>query len=147
MTCSWTNLPSRIHSSGSYYNLLKTNLDANVSYLFSEHSSDAKSSIARPGQKGNSQNKRPVLRPIICICNDVNASSLAKLRPLALQMRMQRPPDIHIARRLREVCDLEGLKADSRALATLVGLAKGDLRGCLNTLQVSDSLSRNFKIV
>lgn len=62
-------------------------------------------------------------------------------------MRMQRPPDIHIARRLREVCDLEGLKADSRALATLVGLAKGDLRGCLNTLQVSDSLFRNFKLV
>jgi chromosome transmission fidelity protein 18 len=31
---------------------------------------------------------------------------------------------------------LEGLRADTRALSTLVGVAKGDLRGCLNTLQV-----------
>lgn len=31
---------------------------------------------------------------------------------------------------------MEGLKADSRALSTLVGVAQGDLRGCLNALQV-----------
>lgn len=31
---------------------------------------------------------------------------------------------------------MEGLRADTRALSTLVGVAKGDLRGCLNTLQV-----------
>lgn len=28
------------------------------------------------------------------------------------------------------------MKAESRALSTLVGLARGDMRGCLNTLQV-----------
>ena len=39
-------------------------------------------------------------------------------------------------KRLREVCEVEGLRVDSRALTTLVGLANGDLRGCLNTLQV-----------
>ncbi|KAG5653696.1 hypothetical protein H0H81_011276 [Sphagnurus paluster] len=81
------------------------------------------------------QAQRPILRPIICICNDLNASSLAKLKPHALQIRFQRPADIHTVRRLREVCEIEGLKADSRALSTLVGVAKGDLRGCLNTLQ------------
>jgi hypothetical protein len=32
---------------------------------------------------------------------------------------------------------MEGLKVDTRALSTLVGVTKGDLRGCLNTLQVS----------
>ncbi|KAF8077688.1 P-loop containing nucleoside triphosphate hydrolase protein [Lyophyllum atratum] len=85
-------------------------------------------------QKGP-QAKRPILRPIICICNDQNASSLAKLRPHALQIRFQRPSDIHTVKRLREVCELEGLKADSRAITTLVGVAKGDLRGCLNALQ------------
>ncbi|KAG6910312.1 hypothetical protein DXG01_011709 [Tephrocybe rancida] len=88
------------------------------------------------GQKQKDpQAKRPILRPIICICNDQNASSLAKLRPHALQVRFQRPADIHTVKRLREICELEGLKADSRALSTLVGVAKGDLRGCLNTLQ------------
>ncbi|KAG5645600.1 hypothetical protein DXG03_005738 [Asterophora parasitica] len=86
------------------------------------------------GQK-DPQSKRPILRPIICICNDHNASSLAKLRPHALQIRFQRPADIHTVKRLREVCEIEGLKADSRAISTLVGVAKGDLRGCLNALQ------------
>ncbi|KAL0574691.1 Chromosome transmission fidelity protein 18 [Marasmius crinis-equi] len=79
--------------------------------------------------------KRPILRPIICICNDINASSLAKLRPHAFQVRYQRPADVHTVKRLREICVSEGLKADSRALSTLVGIAQGDLRGCLNTLQ------------
>ncbi|KAF5315882.1 hypothetical protein D9611_004969 [Ephemerocybe angulata] len=78
---------------------------------------------------------RPILRPIICICNDGNASSIAKLRPHALQIRFNKPSDIHTVKRLREICEGEGLKADSRALTTLVGVARGDLRGCLNTLQ------------
>ncbi|KAF9227797.1 hypothetical protein BS17DRAFT_726296 [Gyrodon lividus] len=81
------------------------------------------------------KDKRPLLRPIICICNDQNAFSLAKLRPHAMQIRYTRPADIHLVRRLREICGFEGLNADTRALSTLVGIAKGDLRGCLNTLQ------------
>lgn len=85
--------------------------------------------------------KRPILRPIICICNDHNASSLAKLRPHALQIRFSKPADIHTVKRLREICEMEGLKADARALTTLVGIAKGDLRGCLNTLQVRQRMS------
>lgn len=44
---------------------------------------------------------------------------------------------MHTVRRLREICAIEGLKAETRALSTLVAVAKGDLRGCLNTLQVS----------
>ncbi|KAJ4487676.1 P-loop containing nucleoside triphosphate hydrolase protein [Lentinula aciculospora] len=79
--------------------------------------------------------RRTILRPIICICNDINAASLAKLRPHACQLRFQKPADVHTVRRLREICDIEGLRADTRALSTLVAIAKGDLRGCLNTLQ------------
>ncbi|KAJ3782143.1 P-loop containing nucleoside triphosphate hydrolase protein [Lentinula aff. detonsa] len=79
--------------------------------------------------------KRTILRPIICICNDINAASLAKLRPHACQLRLQKPADLHTVRRLREICHIEGLKAEARALSTLVAVAKGDLRGCLNTLQ------------
>ncbi|KAF9469336.1 P-loop containing nucleoside triphosphate hydrolase protein [Collybia nuda] len=89
----------------------------------------------RTGQNRGADKKRPILRPIICICNDINASSLAKLKPHAYQIRFSRPADIHTVKRLREVCEMEGLKADSRALTALVGIAKGDLRGCLNTLQ------------
>ncbi|PPQ67464.1 hypothetical protein CVT24_011521 [Panaeolus cyanescens] len=82
------------------------------------------------------QIKSVIMRPIICICNDYNASSLAKLRPNAYQIRFNRPADVHIAKRLKEICHVEGLKADSRALATLVNASKGDFRGCLNTLQL-----------
>ena len=32
--------------------------------------------------------------------------------------------------------EIEGLRAESRALTALVGVAQGDLRGCLNMLQV-----------
>lgn len=88
------------------------------------------------GAKKDNKGKRPLLRPIICICNDQNASSLAKLRPHTRQIRFSRPADLLIVKRLREVCEIEGLKADSRALSTLVGVARGDLRGCLNALQV-----------
>ncbi|KAH0830674.1 P-loop containing nucleoside triphosphate hydrolase protein [Lanmaoa asiatica] len=94
--------------------------------------------LDRPKKKrkaGTQNGKRPLLRPIICICNDQNAHSLAKLRPHAKQIRYSRPADIHIVKRLREICELEGLDADTRALSTLVNVAKGDLRGCLNTLQ------------
>ncbi|KIM48804.1 hypothetical protein M413DRAFT_437980 [Hebeloma cylindrosporum] len=89
----------------------------------------------RSSHHKKSNTGRPILRPIICICNDQNASSLAKLRPHAYQIRFSRPADVHIVKRLKEICEIEGLKADSRALSTLVSVAKGDLRGCLNTLQ------------
>ncbi|KAJ2921092.1 hypothetical protein H1R20_g16001, partial [Candolleomyces eurysporus] len=87
------------------------------------------------GGKRDPRVTRPILRPIICICNDGNASSIAKLRPHALHIRFSKPSDIHTVKRLREICAVEALKADSRALTTLVGVARGDLRGCLNTLQ------------
>ncbi|KAJ4475828.1 P-loop containing nucleoside triphosphate hydrolase protein [Lentinula lateritia] len=96
----------------------------------------------KPRKKNRSSqpgDKRTILRPIICICNDINASSLAKLRPIACQLRFQKPADVHTVRRLREICAIEGLKAETRALSTLVAVAKGDLRGCLNTLQFIQS--------
>lgn len=46
-----------------------------------------------------------------------------------------RPADVHTVRRLREICELEELSVNTRALSVLVSIAKGDLRGCLNTLQ------------
>lgn len=79
------------------------------------------------------------MRPIICICNDPNTSSLAKLKLHANHIRLQQPAGTHIVKRLREVAENEDLRIDSGALTTLVGLAKGDLRSCLNTLQFVQS--------
>ena len=82
------------------------------------------------------ESSRPLLRPLICICNDLYASSLTKLRQHARIIRFSRPADVHLTKRLRTICETEGLRAESRALTTLVGIAKGDMRSCLNTLQV-----------
>ncbi|KAI0086408.1 P-loop containing nucleoside triphosphate hydrolase protein [Irpex rosettiformis] len=87
-------------------------------------------------KKGEPQVNRPLLRPIICICNNLYASSLTKLRPHTRIIRFNRPNDFRLVKRLRDICETEGLKAESRALTTLVGVAQGDLRGCLNTLQL-----------
>ncbi|KAI0072280.1 hypothetical protein K474DRAFT_1668042 [Panus rudis PR-1116 ss-1] len=99
----------------------------------------------RPRRKGRKDKEKnhvlPILRPIICICNDLYASSLTKLRPHARIIRMNRPNDVHLVRRLRTICEEEGMKVESRALSTLVGVAQGDMRGCLNTLQVIKSRS------
>lgn len=97
----------------------------------------------RGGQRQQPSSQRPLLRPIICICNDINASSLVKLRPHAYQVRFTRPADFHTVRRLQEICDNEGLKAETRALNTLVAMAKGDLRGCINALQFVKSRREN----
>jgi len=86
--------------------------------------------------KDKKDTRRPLLRPIICICNDLYASSLAKLRPIARIVRFQKPAAVHLVKRLKEICEMEDLKADSRGLAALVGISQGDMRGCLNTLQV-----------
>ncbi|KDQ61061.1 hypothetical protein JAAARDRAFT_67462 [Jaapia argillacea MUCL 33604] len=94
--------------------------------------------LDKPRKKRNKRDpksSRPLLRPIICICNDLYASSLAKLRPHARIIRFNRPADLHVVKRLREICETECLRADSRALSALVGVARGDMRGCLNTLQ------------
>ena len=87
--------------------------------------------------RGKKKGKQALRRPIICICNNLYASSLAKLRPIARLIRFTRPANIHVVKRLRDICDVEGLRTDSRALSTLVGIGLGDLRGCLNTLQVA----------
>ncbi|KAH9966853.1 P-loop containing nucleoside triphosphate hydrolase protein [Russula dissimulans] len=87
------------------------------------------------GKKKGDKGKQTLRRPIICICNDLYTSSLAKLRPLARIIRFTRPADTHVVKRLQDICAIECLRADSRALSTLVGIALGDLRGCLNTLQ------------
>lgn len=93
----------------------------------------------KPAKKGRGQKQgaRQLLRrPIICICNDLYAASLARLRPHTRIIRFQKAADIHLVRRLRDICEKEGLRPDGASLSTLVGVAQGDMRGCINALQV-----------
>ncbi|SGZ06610.1 BQ5605_C031g10956 [Microbotryum silenes-dioicae] len=86
--------------------------------------------------RGKGKKDRPLLRPIICICNDLYAPTLRPLRPMAKIVRFSAPTNTMLVKRLRTICDEEGLGADSKNLTMLAEVAEGDLRSCLNTLQV-----------
>lgn len=90
-----------------------------------------------PAKKKGNQPAKPLRRPIICICNDLYAPALRPLRQYARIVRFRKPSTQFIVARLREICDREKLSADTRVLTTLVELTGGDVRSCLNTLQVS----------
>ncbi|QRW27758.1 sister chromatid cohesion protein [Rhizoctonia solani] len=98
------------------------------------------------GDKGG-KDSRPLLRPIICICNDLYAPSLARLRPIARVIRFRKAQPVLLTNRLRDICTEESLRADTRALTALVTVTQGDMRACINTLQLiksrSDTVSEN----
>lgn len=74
-------------------------------------------------------------RPIICICNDLYVPALRPLRNIAQVVTMRRPNQSVLAGRLREICDAEKLKAESKALAELADLMDCDVRASLHALQ------------
>ncbi|CAO3645970.1 unnamed protein product [Cunninghamella echinulata] len=90
------------------------------------------------------KNKQPLLRPIICICNDAYAPVLRPLRTIAQHIPFRKVPTLTIAKRLQDICDNEGLDTDLRALSLLCDMTDGDLRSCLNTLQFIRSKSSMF---
>ncbi|KAF8671864.1 P-loop containing nucleoside triphosphate hydrolase protein [Rhizoctonia solani] len=98
------------------------------------------------GDKGGKES-RLLLRPIICICNDLYAPSLARLRPIARVIRFRKAQPVLLTNRLRDICTEESLRADTRALTALVTVTQGDMRACINTLQLiksrSDTVSEN----
>ncbi|GAA5794914.1 hypothetical protein HPULCUR_000262 [Helicostylum pulchrum] len=85
-------------------------------------------------KKGKSKEK-PLMRPIICICNDAYSPILRPLRMVAQCVVFNKVPSMSIAKRLQTICELEGLDTDLRALSMLTDLTDGDIRSCLNTLQ------------
>ncbi|KAG8885565.1 hypothetical protein FRB97_000473 [Tulasnella sp. 331] len=90
----------------------------------------------RAGEKRDPKEKRPLLRPIICICNDLWANSISKLRPICRIVRFNPASPVQLTQRLRDICQMEDLQADTRGLSLLVNICKGDMRGCLNTMQM-----------
>lgn len=78
----------------------------------------------------------PLNRPIICICNDLNAPVLRNLREVAQVYRFQAPSVARLAERLKQICAAEGMQADSRALESLAERTECDVRSCLNALQL-----------
>ncbi|KAJ1967874.1 Chromosome transmission fidelity protein 18 [Dispira parvispora] len=77
----------------------------------------------------------PLMRPIICICNDLYAPALRNLRAVAQVYHLRPPPAAVLARRLQNICQAEAVHIDLSTLVSLSDRAEGDLRSCLHTLQ------------
>ncbi|KAI4342598.1 hypothetical protein MLD38_027207 [Melastoma candidum] len=76
-----------------------------------------------------------LLRPVICICNDLYAPSLRQLRQVAKIHIFVQPSVSRVVSRLKHVCNNEGMKTSSVALTALAEFTECDIRSCLNTLQ------------
>ncbi|CAI0447580.1 unnamed protein product, partial [Linum tenue] len=73
--------------------------------------------------------------PIICICNDRYSQKLKSLVNYCLPLNFRKPTKQQMAKRLMQIANAEGLKADEIALEELAERVNGDLRMAVNQLQ------------
>lgn len=88
-----------------------------------------------------------LLRPIICICNDLYAPALRPMRQIAKVHMFVQPTINRVVNRLKYICKKEGLKTNSIALAALAEYTECDIRSCLNTLQFLNRKKETLNIL
>ncbi|XP_065110325.1 chromosome transmission fidelity protein 18 homolog [Paramisgurnus dabryanus] len=76
-----------------------------------------------------------LLRPIICICNDLYVPALRPLRQQAFLLTFPQTLPSRLAQRLTEITRRQGMKADTGTLMALCEKTDNDIRSCINTLQ------------
>ncbi|XP_051559515.1 chromosome transmission fidelity protein 18 homolog isoform X2 [Myxocyprinus asiaticus] len=76
-----------------------------------------------------------LLRPIICICNDLYVPALRPLRQQAFLLAFPQTLPSRLAQRLTEITRRQGMKADTGTLMILCEKTDNDIRACINTLQ------------
>ncbi|KAJ1667071.1 Chromosome transmission fidelity protein 18 [Coemansia sp. RSA 1813] len=101
---------------------------------------------AAGGPKTRRRKDGPLLRPIICICNNVYAPVLRPLRQIALSYHVYPPTSARLAKRLEEVCQVEGVTADTWSLVELAKQNEGDVRSCLNMLQLLCARTKSISL-
>ena len=78
------------------------------------------------------------------MCNDPYAPALRPLREVAKIFRVPAPDSARLNQRLRDVCAKQKMPADTRALSALSERAEGDVRACLNALQMLSQEGRGL---
>ncbi|XP_010784184.1 chromosome transmission fidelity protein 18 homolog [Notothenia coriiceps] len=76
-----------------------------------------------------------LLRPIICICNDLYTPALRPLRQLSFLLVFPQTQPSRLAQRLSEISRKQGMKTDTATLLSLCEKTDNDIRSCINTLQ------------
>ncbi|KAJ2840117.1 Chromosome transmission fidelity protein 18 [Coemansia sp. 'formosensis'] len=97
-----------------------------------------------PASKKRRGDQGPLLRPIICICNNVYAPVLRPLRQVAQCYHVSPPTSARLAKRLEEVCEAEGVPTDAWGLVELAKQNEGDIRSCLNSLQMISARTKKI---
>ncbi|KAJ2632727.1 Chromosome transmission fidelity protein 18, partial [Coemansia sp. RSA 1694] len=110
--------------------------------LASASAPDEKGSGGPGAKKRRGGDQGPLLRPIICICNNVYAPVLRPLRQVAQCYHVNAPTSARLAKRLEEVCEAEGVPVDAWGLVELAKQNEGDIRSCLNSLQMISARSK-----
>ncbi|XP_061362875.1 uncharacterized protein LOC133306562 [Gastrolobium bilobum] len=108
--------------------------------ISAEKKPDAGKQSLDKGQLGRKSSKKgqktaSLLRPVICICNDLYAPALRPLRQVAKVHIFVQPTVCRVVNRLKYICNKEGMKASAIALTALAEYTECDIRSCLNTLQ------------
>lgn len=94
--------------------------------------------IKSTGQATGKKKKKDgilLLRPIICICNELYVPALRPLRQVALMVHFPSTQKNRLCTRLLEVMRRERMKGEQTAVAALCEKAGNDVRSCLSTLQ------------
>ncbi|CBI38984.3 unnamed protein product, partial [Vitis vinifera] len=97
-------------------------------------------------------NKKGNVAKVICICNDLYAPALRPMRQVAndcyhykVHIFVQ-PTVSRVVSRLKYICNMEGLKTNSTALAVLAEYTECDIRSCLNTLQFLNKKNQTLNV-
>lgn len=100
---------------------------------------DERAQIERTQRTHGSKKKRHLLlkRPIIAICNDVFAGCLRHLRPYCEMVTYTRSSPQTLTSALQRICKAEKIQLNENNLLSIVNSADGDLRQCLNMIQLS----------
>ncbi|KAJ1965517.1 Chromosome transmission fidelity protein 18, partial [Dipsacomyces acuminosporus] len=98
----------------------------------------------KAGGRRRSGKYGPLLRPVICICNNIYAPVLRPLRQIAQCYHVSPPTSARLAKRLEEVCEFEGIAANMWTLVELAKQNEGDIRSCLNSLQVISTRTKSL---
>ena len=119
-----------------------------INIIQNDSKATSKLLFGQPDKKDkNHKRKRALLtRPIICICNNLYAPSLEKLKPFCEIVAVKRPSDTTLQERLNFICHKEDMHIPIKTINDLIDLAQGDVRNCINNLQflASSSDSRIF---
>ncbi|KAL4659108.1 hypothetical protein GN956_G3456 [Arapaima gigas] len=76
-----------------------------------------------------------LLRPIICICNDLYVPALRQLRQQAFILNFPQTQPSRLIQRLAEISRHQGMRVETGALMALCEKTDNDIRSCINTLQ------------